>query len=110
MVHPPGANTKGKFFALGHPRFNFHPGLILINTIMLREHNSLCDLLKRAYPSWDDERLFQTARLTLTAMLLKMTVEDYIQHIAPIYFRLRFDPTIVHEYENLVRKLANQTE
>jgi prostaglandin-endoperoxide synthase 2 len=45
----------------------------------------------REQPAWDrsmsaadlDERLFQTTRLIMTVLLLKIVVEEYIRHIAP---------------------------
>ena len=39
-----------------------HAGLFMINTIMLREHNRVCDILKEEYPEWEDEQLYQTAK------------------------------------------------
>jgi hypothetical protein len=40
------------------------------------EHNAICDRLKIEYPHWDDERLFQTARLVNAALIAKIhTVE-----------------------------------
>lgn len=32
--------------------------------LYMRSHNDLCDLLSARHPDWDDERIFQTARLT----------------------------------------------
>ena len=37
-------------------------GLFMMNTIVLREHNRLCDILKQEHPEWDDEQLFQTSK------------------------------------------------
>ena len=60
-----------KLFALGHNFFPLLPGLFLYNTIFLREHNRLCDILKKEHPQWDDERLFQTAKLVIVGKLFK---------------------------------------
>ena len=57
-------------FAMGHKNFGGMPGLFLWNTIFLREHNRLCDILMKEYPQWDDERLFQTARLIVIGLLI----------------------------------------
>ncbi len=36
----------------------------------------ICEALKRAYPAWDDERVYQTARLIVSALIAKIhTVE-----------------------------------
>jgi heme peroxidase len=55
---------------------NYWIGLSLLHTLFVREHNAICDHLKSHYPSWDDEKLFLTARLVNSALLAKIhTVE-----------------------------------
>ncbi|SEG97722.1 Animal haem peroxidase [Nonomuraea solani] len=51
---------------------NYWVGLALLHTLFVKEHNAICDLLRAAYPSWDDERLFQTARLVNVAVMAKI--------------------------------------
>jgi hypothetical protein len=51
-------------------------GLGMLATLFVREHNSVCDRLKADYPQWDDEELFQRARLVVAALLAKIhTIE-----------------------------------
>ncbi|MCY1145436.1 peroxidase [Actinoplanes sp. Pm04-4] len=51
-------------------------GLSGMHTLFAREHNLLCDELKERNPDWDDERLYQTARLIVAALIAKIhTVE-----------------------------------
>ena len=64
-----------------------------MNIVMLREHNRLCTMLELANPSWDDERVFQTARNINIVLLIKLVVEEYINHISPYWMRLLADPT-----------------
>jgi len=55
---------------------NWWAGLSLLHTLFAREHNSICDELKRNNPDWDGERLFQTARMVNAALMAKIhTVE-----------------------------------
>ena len=55
---------------------NYWIGLSLLHTLFAQEHNAICDRLKAAYPGWDDERLFLTARLVNSALMAKIhTVE-----------------------------------
>jgi hypothetical protein len=51
-------------------------GLEMMTTLFAREHNAVCDRLRADYPHWDDEELFQRARLVVAALLAKIhTVE-----------------------------------
>jgi prostaglandin-endoperoxide synthase 2 len=75
---------RSKLFATGLERGNSSIGYVAMSTLFLREHNRLCDELLQRNPAWaeDDERVFQTARLINTAMVLRIVIEDYINHIA----------------------------
>lgn len=68
MHYPPHVPDSHRF-AVGHEAFGLVPGLMMYATIWLREHNRVCDVLKQVHPDWDDERLFQTARLILIGEL-----------------------------------------
>ena len=35
----------------------------MLHTLFVREHNAICAMLYDAYPGWDDNRLFNVARL-----------------------------------------------
>jgi len=51
-------------------------GLSMMHTLFAREHNVLCDALQREYPAWEPERVYQTARLIVSALIAKIhTVE-----------------------------------
>jgi hypothetical protein len=55
---------------------NYWVGLALLHTLFVKEHNAICAYLKGHYPTWDDERLFLTARLCNSALMAKIhTVE-----------------------------------
>jgi prostaglandin-endoperoxide synthase 2 len=78
---PSFADRKGKLYATGLERGNSSIGYVAISTIFLREHNRIAEQLKQDHPSFSDERLFQTARNINIVLLLKLVVEDYINHI-----------------------------
>jgi prostaglandin-endoperoxide synthase 2 len=84
---------KALLFAMGVERANIQLGYVMFNTLCLREHNRLAALLARSYPSWDDERLFQTARNILLVEIMKIVIEEYINHIAPYNFKFICDPS-----------------
>lgn len=54
---------------------------VAMNTLFMREHNTICDYLLKHY-DFDDERIFQTARMINIIGLLKLVIGEYINHIA----------------------------
>ncbi|XP_039254186.2 prostaglandin G/H synthase 2-like [Styela clava] len=84
-------------FAMGHPFFALLPSLMYYSTLWLREHNRVCDVLAEHHPQWDDERLFQTTRLIILGETLKVTVEEYVQHISGMDLKLTFEPDLMHD-------------
>ena len=90
----PPAGQKATLFAFGGDRANSTPFSAMMNILLLREHNRIAGELGQGNPSWDDERLFQTARCIMIAIFIKIVVEQYINHIAPLPFRLIADPSL----------------
>lgn len=84
---------KTKLFAMGVERANNQIGYVMLNTLFLREHNRLANLLSDMYPHWDDERVFQTTRCILIVMLIRIVVEEYINHITPYHFNFHAAPS-----------------
>ena len=81
-------------FAFGSERANVTPFTAALNTLFLREHNRLAGMLEEAHPNWDDERVFQIARNINIVMLIKIVVEEYINHISPYHFQLSANPSV----------------
>ncbi len=55
----------------------------LLHTLFAREHNAICDRLKVAYPHWDDNRLFNVARLVNAAVMAKIHTVEWTPSILP---------------------------
>ncbi|MEU8362796.1 peroxidase family protein [Nonomuraea sp. NPDC048882] len=85
---------RDTLFATGSDRGNIQIGFTMLTVLFLREHNRVARLLARRHPRWDDERLFQTARNVLIVLLIKLVVEEYINHITPYHFRFTLDPRL----------------
>ncbi|XP_034979645.1 prostaglandin G/H synthase 2 [Zootoca vivipara] len=105
MIYPPHVPEHLKF-SVGQEVFGLVPGLMMYATLWLREHNRVCDILKGEHPEWDDEQLFQTARLILTGETIKIVIEDYVQHLSGYHFKLKFDPELLFnqrfQYQNRI--------
>ncbi len=95
----PGLLAKGgfppsrldDFYASGLERGNTTIVYSAISTVFRRAHNRLCQEFKNNYPTWDDDRLFQTARNVNITLLLKIIVEDYINHLSGQGFKIFVD-------------------
>ena len=79
------------YHATGLDNGNGTLGYAAVNTLFLRAHNHIADLLweaKKDLDDWDQERVFQTTRCILIAILIKVVIEDYIAHIADLPLKL----------------------
>ena len=88
---------KRALFAMGSDVANAQIGYCMFNVLFLREHNRIAGELERAYggddaDGWDDERLFETTRAILTVLLIRLAIEEYINHIAPYHFKFKMHP------------------
>ena len=91
---PPPPERLVSLFAFGGDRANSTPLSAMMNTLLLREHNRVAGMLEHDNPDWDDERVFQTARNILIPLFINIVVEQYINHITPLPFRLIADPSV----------------
>jgi prostaglandin-endoperoxide synthase 2 len=85
-------HQKRDLFAMGSDVANAQIGYAMFNVLFLREHNRIARELAAAHDDWDDEQLFSTARNILTVLLIKLAIEEYINHIAPYHFKFKLRP------------------
>ena len=64
-------------------RRNWWVGLELMHTVFVQEHNSICDMLRRRYPTWNDNKLFNVARLINAAVMAKIHTVEWTPAILP---------------------------
>jgi hypothetical protein len=65
---------------------NWWVGLTMLHTLFVREHNAICDMLQAAHPDdldWDDDRLFNVARLINAALMAKIHSVEWTPAILP---------------------------
>jgi prostaglandin-endoperoxide synthase 2 len=82
---------KARLYATGLERGNSTVIYTAISTVFIREHNRICGELAKAFPAWDDHRLFHTARNINIVMLLCLVINEYINHLAQSPFRLSLE-------------------
>jgi len=62
---------------------NMWVGLSMLHGLFALEHNAICDMLRTHNPNWDDERLFQMARLVNAALMAKIHTVEWTPAIVP---------------------------
>ena len=65
-------------FVAGDVRANENPLLAAFHTLFVREHNRLCDELKIANPTWDDEQLYQHARKIVGGLIQNVVYSEWL--------------------------------
>jgi prostaglandin-endoperoxide synthase 2 len=85
---------RDTLFATGGDRGNVQIGFTMMTVLFLREHNRVARILAAENPGWDDERLFQTARNIVIVEVIRLVIEEYINHITPYHFRFFLDPRL----------------
>jgi len=58
-------------------------GLSLVHTLFAREHNAICDMLGARYPAWNDNQLYNVARLINAALLAKIHSVEWTPAMLP---------------------------
>jgi peroxidase len=67
----PGVDIHNLFLG-GDVRTNEDWIMLSVHTLLLREHNRLCDIMVALHPDWDDERVYQTVKLVMGAKIALM--------------------------------------
>jgi hypothetical protein len=62
---------------------NWWIGLTLLHTLFTLEHNAICDHLRQEYPTWSDDRVFETARLVNAGLMAKIHTIEWTPAILP---------------------------
>lgn len=110
MDDPIGLSSK--LFVAGDARANENPILIAMHTIFVREHNRLCDEAKAKHPDWNDEQLYQEARLWLSSYIQSITYNEFLPSIGihlPKYngYREAVNPQISNEFSAAAYRMGH---
>lgn len=53
-------------------------GTTLLNELLVREHNAICDFLHSSYPEWNDQTIFTCAKNILIALIAKIHMTEWL--------------------------------
>jgi hypothetical protein len=62
---------------------NWWVGLGMLTTVFVKEHNAIAAMLAEHHPDWDDEALFQTARLINVGTMARIHTLEWTPAILP---------------------------
>ncbi len=62
---------------------NWWIGLAMLHTLFAREHNYLCTQLAKNNPAWNDDQLYESAKLINSAMIAKIHTIEWTPAILP---------------------------
>ena len=78
-------STCGDYFCFlgGEDRASENIALVSVQTLFLREHNRIADILLKINPSWNDETLYQEARRIVVDEIQHITFSEFLSVISP---------------------------
>lgn len=111
FVNSPSGNKA--FFLAGDHRANEHPVLTSIHTLFVREHNSICDDLRLVSKKWNDEDMFQFARVINVAQFQKIVFNEFYPAFVgsplPPYtgYKRRMNPTVSNVFSTAAFRVGH---
>ncbi|EFX87909.1 hypothetical protein DAPPUDRAFT_42141, partial [Daphnia pulex] len=73
--------ASGLCFDAGDSRATENPGLSVLHTVMVREHNRIAGQLQTLNRQWDDERLYMTSRKITGAIWQHVIYNEYLPRV-----------------------------
>ncbi|XP_057663235.1 peroxidase isoform X1 [Diorhabda carinulata] len=94
-------------YLAGDARVNQNPQLTLLQIILLREHNRIAGILAKLNPHWDDETIFQEARIINIAQHQQISYYEWLPLFIGLHNSLKNKiiyktNTFVNDYEPTV--------
>ena len=104
--------TNPKLFVAGDPRANENPLLIAIHTVFVREHNRICDELAIQNPGWSSDKIYNTARKKVGALIQGITYFEWLPSQGidiPAYsgYNDQVDPSIFNVFSSAAFRMGH---
>lgn len=111
-VLEPGAS--GSMFATGDDRANQQTPLLTHHTIWTRNHNWHVEQLRKAFPSWGEEKLFEAARALNEADWQSVIYDEYVPKLIgekalSTYsgYKSRVDASVINEWTTVAFRFGH---
>lgn len=110
---PLGGKPGNIQFEAGDARANENPALQAMHTLFVREHNRVCDELRAHFPTWGDEKMYDTARRVVSAEFQAITFYEFVPTILgkllPAYtgYKKWVDASISNEFATAIYRVGH---
>lgn len=106
--------SRTDLFVGGDIRANEQVGLTSMHILFVREHNRLVDELAQQHPEWDDEQLYQHAKMINEAQIQAITYHEFLPLLvgpsalsAYKGYDPSVNPTIANEFSTAAFRLGH---
>ncbi len=105
-------HTLSRFYVSGDVRANENPLLLAYHTLFVREHNRLCDEVKKKHPGWNDKRIYDEARKWNIAYYQRIIYYEWLPFMGvelPEYnsFKEEINPQIWNEFSTAAFRMGH---
>lgn len=108
-------DSASGFFMAGDVRANENIALIAMQTVWMREHNTVATRLAKQNPTWNDEKLYQEARKFVIAELQAVVYNEFLPALLgrPLRgyagYKPSVNPSIANEFSTAIYRFGHST-
>jgi hypothetical protein len=114
MANDSGLVPSDQLFVAGDRRANETTELTSLQTLFMRNHNRLADILAQKHPTWSDDQLFQEARKLNIAQFQSIVYNEYVPALlgpnaiaAYGGYNSGTDPSIANEFSTVAFRFGH---